>query len=80
LADWGNLKFPDLNCIDFGGKNPKFYRFWLKKQVLAIFYVLFVRKTFFNPNLRGGVSGKPSSPSPPLANIFGENMKKIWKN
>jgi hypothetical protein len=46
--------------------------------------VLFVRKKFFHPNLRGDspekfISGKiflPSPLPPPLANIFGENMKK----
>jgi hypothetical protein len=44
LADCGNLKFPDLNCTDFGGK----------KLVLGLFYLVFVRKNFFDPNLRGG--------------------------
>jgi hypothetical protein len=58
-----------------------------KKQVLGMFYVLFVRKKFFHPNLRGDspekfTSGKilPSPLPPPLANIFGENMKKYGKN
>jgi hypothetical protein len=57
-----------------------------------MFYVLLVLKNFFHPYLRGGsqekfISGKnffvppsPRPPPPPLGNIFGENMKKIWKN
>jgi hypothetical protein len=41
-----------------------------KKQVLAMFYVLFVLKNFFHPNLRGGspdkfVSGKIFFAFPP---------------
>jgi hypothetical protein len=45
--------------------------------------VLFVRKIFFHLNLRGDfpekfISGKFFLPPPPLANIFGENVKKIW--
>jgi hypothetical protein len=44
-----------------------------KKHVLAMFYVLFVLKNFFDPNLRGG-SRKI------IFLNFGENMEKIWKN
>jgi hypothetical protein len=51
--------------------------------------VLFVRKNFFHPYLRGGspekiISGKnffaPPPPPPPARQHFWENMKKIWKN
>jgi hypothetical protein len=54
LADCGNLKFPDLNCTDFGEKNVNFTDFGGKKLVLGLFYLVFVRKKFFDPNLRGG--------------------------
>jgi hypothetical protein len=74
LADCGNLKFPDLNCTDFGEKTLNFTDFGEKKQVLAMFYVLFVRKNFFDPNLlRGGSPEK--SPT-----FLGKIWKKIWKN
>ena len=54
MADCGNLKFPGLNCIDFGEKNVNFTDFGEKNLVLGLFYLLFVRKIFFDPNLRGG--------------------------
>jgi hypothetical protein len=44
-----------------------------KKHVLAMFYVLFVLKNFFDPNLRGG-SRKI------IFLNFGENMEKLWEN
>jgi uncharacterized protein YukJ len=69
LANCGNLYFPDLNFTDFGEKTLNFTNFGLKKQVLAMFDTLFVRKIIFHPNLA----------LPPLANIFGENKKKNWK-
>jgi hypothetical protein len=53
LANCGNLKFPDFNFTDFGEKTQNFTDFWLKKQVLAMFYAIFVRKNFFHPNFRG---------------------------
>jgi hypothetical protein len=41
-----------------------------------MFYLLFVRKNFFNPNLRGGSPEKNFlRPSPP----HGKNMKKLGK-
>jgi hypothetical protein len=58
LANCGNLKFPDLNFTDFGEKTLNFTNFGLKKQVLAMFDALFVRKIFFHPNLRGDSPGK----------------------
>jgi hypothetical protein len=68
LADCGNLKFLDLNCSDFGEKNP----------VLAMFYLLFIRKIFFDPNLRG------SSPEKfvfrkMFCEKYGKNMEKLEK-
>jgi hypothetical protein len=48
-----------------------------KKQVLAMFYVLFVRKNFFDPNLRGG---SPEKSPTFLGKIWRKNLEKIWKN
>jgi predicted rRNA methylase YqxC with S4 and FtsJ domains len=53
LANCGNLKFPDFNFTDFGEKTQNFTDFGLKKQVLAMFYAIFVGKNFFHPNFRG---------------------------
>jgi hypothetical protein len=50
-----------------------------------MFYVLFVRKNFFHPNLRRGspekmFSGKNFLPSPRSPTFLGKIWKKIWKN
>ena len=72
------MKYPDLNLTDFGENTPNLTDFGLKKQVLAMFYVLFFGKNFFHPNLRRGspekmFSGKIFLPPPP------NNMEKYGK-
>jgi hypothetical protein len=92
LANCGNLKLPDLNFTDFGENTLNFTDFGLKKQVLAMFNLLFVRKKIFHPNLRRGspekmFSGKFFLPSPPARQHFWGKYGKIygkigenWKN
>jgi hypothetical protein len=75
LANCGNLYFPDLNFTDFGEKTQNFTNFGLKKQVLAMFDTLFVRKIIFHPNLTGDspgkiISGKIFLPPPPARQHF----------
>jgi hypothetical protein len=70
------LKFPDFNFTDFGEKTQNFTDFGLKKQVLAMFYAIFVLKNFFHPNFRGNSPEKnfsshpPPPPPPPLYSQF----------
>ena len=66
MANCGNLTFPDVNFTDLGEKTINFTDVGLKKQVLAMFYALYVRKIFFHRNFRGKY-------------IFGENKKKNWE-
>ena len=72
LANCGNLKFPDLNCSDFREKNINLTDFGEKNLVSAMFYLLFVRKNFFDPNLRGGSVEKFV--------LRKKILGKIWKN
>jgi hypothetical protein len=75
LANCGNLYFPDLNFTDFGEKTLNFTNFGLKKQVLAMFDTLFVRKIIFHPYLTGDsptFSGK-------IRKKIGKNMVKLQK-
>ena len=76
MANCGNLKFPDLNFTDFGEKTLNVTDFGLKKQVLAMLYVLFMRKNCFHPNLRGGSLEKVFSGK----NLYEQNMEKLEKN
>jgi hypothetical protein len=70
------LKIPDLNCTDFGEKTINFTDFVEKNLVCGMFYLLFVRKKFFDPNLRGGSPEKFVL----RKKSFGKNMEKIWLN
>ena len=79
MANCGNLKFPDLNFTDFGENTLNFTDFGLKKQVLAMFYLLFVRKNFFHPNLRGGYPEKFPLHLWKKYGKIGKNMGKLPK-
>jgi hypothetical protein len=64
LADCGNLKFPDLNCTDFGKKTRGF----------GLVLLGICPEKFFDPNLRGGSPEKlVLRKKPPTF------LGKIWK-